>query len=312
MRSEQVRGSKRFLLSPPTEFRSLFPYPHLHASDRQSQLNLSKPVDVNRFPRFRKPAKTKEVILREGQMVRASMSSFSNDRSKDFPHSFHFTPYFLQLFIPAYWWHQVEGLTSVSVAVNVWSPSRAGLVNGRLGEAIPSQLMEKSTDPSKLREQVALLVEYVRRLVASIAKRTASDKVSTGSKKAGFVREVLLERRYRPLYDKLHCSNDLDPGDPDNVSGFNAELCPVQGVEEPLFVEEDLRPWLAAAEKELGAIPDLASPSKSRRKWAMAIRDTLLADFIERLAYHVVGMEHVCIFLRCLAHPASWSQEHSQ
>jgi hypothetical protein len=85
-----VRGRKLVLLASPAEFGSLYPYPVGHPADRQSQVHLHSP-DTARFPRFR-ALKLQYAVLRPGEV----------------------------LYIPAFWWHHVEGTWEDTISLNFW------------------------------------------------------------------------------------------------------------------------------------------------------------------------------------------------
>eukprot|EP00164_Ancoracysta_twista_P003582 GFYU01004787.1.p1 GENE.GFYU01004787.1~~GFYU01004787.1.p1 ORF type:complete len:556 (-),score=72.85 GFYU01004787.1:243-1910(-) len=87
----QVRGTKRVLLFPPTtrNFRALSPFPLFHPCDRQTQIDYDNP-DFERFP-YLKEAHGMEVIVKPGDV----------------------------LYIPPYWWHQVESMDE-TISVTFW------------------------------------------------------------------------------------------------------------------------------------------------------------------------------------------------
>ncbi|KAJ8319116.1 hypothetical protein KUTeg_004207 [Tegillarca granosa] len=49
----QLKGHKRFIMFPPSQFDCLYPYPVYHPCDRQSQVDFDEP-DFERFPNFKK------------------------------------------------------------------------------------------------------------------------------------------------------------------------------------------------------------------------------------------------------------------
>ncbi len=89
----QLYGKKKFVLFSPTNWPGLYPYPFLHPSHAQAQVNASNPENVERFKLVRK-VEYLEVILEPGDL----------------------------LYIPPLWFHEVESL-SVSISVNVWTDS---------------------------------------------------------------------------------------------------------------------------------------------------------------------------------------------
>ncbi|WAQ96454.1 HIF1N-like protein [Mya arenaria] len=88
----QIRGSKRFLLFHPDQFENLYPYPVHHPHDRQSQVDLENP-DYEQFPNVRN-LHGYEGVVGPGDV----------------------------LYIPMYWWHQVESCpdSEENISVNFW------------------------------------------------------------------------------------------------------------------------------------------------------------------------------------------------
>jgi len=86
----QLRGKKKFILFPPSDFRRLYLHPLHHPGYRQCQINLTEP-DFRRFPSLMQ-AGAYEVILDEGEV----------------------------LYLPPMWFHHVEALNA-SISANVWS-----------------------------------------------------------------------------------------------------------------------------------------------------------------------------------------------
>lgn len=88
----QVRGHKRCVLFSPDQFKSLYPFPVHHPHDRQSQVNLEN-LNLKKFPKAAE-LKGMHTILEPGDV----------------------------LYIPVYWWHQIESLPKkgVTVSINFW------------------------------------------------------------------------------------------------------------------------------------------------------------------------------------------------
>ncbi|KAL4239511.1 Hypoxia-inducible factor 1-alpha inhibitor [Mactra antiquata] len=88
----QIYGEKRFLLFHPDQYENLYPYPVYHPHDRQSQVELDSP-DFDRFPNARN-LQGYEGVVKPGDV----------------------------LYIPMYWWHQVESLQNggETISVNFW------------------------------------------------------------------------------------------------------------------------------------------------------------------------------------------------
>jgi hypothetical protein len=62
-----MKGSKRYILQPPSECLSVYHYPSNHPSYRHSKVNWSHP-DLKEFPMFAQ-SRAHEVILREGEIL---------------------------------------------------------------------------------------------------------------------------------------------------------------------------------------------------------------------------------------------------
>ena len=90
----QLYGRKKFVMFRPTNWPGLYPYPFLHPSHAQAQVNLSEVSDVQKFPLLHK-LESHEVILEPGDL----------------------------LYMPPLWWHMVESV-DVSISVNVWTDSK--------------------------------------------------------------------------------------------------------------------------------------------------------------------------------------------
>lgn len=100
----QIRGRKRFLLISPEMWDNIHCHPRLHPSDRQSLAEfLTAETDEGwaamqkKLPRIKNvKGHVIEAILEEGQV----------------------------LYIPPFWFHNVESLDAATVSINVWSSSR--------------------------------------------------------------------------------------------------------------------------------------------------------------------------------------------
>lgn len=88
----QIYGQKRFMLFHPDQFENLYPYPVYHPHDRQSQVDLDC-IDYERFPNARNLSGY-EGLVGPGDV----------------------------LYIPMYWWHEVESLADggETISVNFW------------------------------------------------------------------------------------------------------------------------------------------------------------------------------------------------
>eukprot|EP01091_Cochliopodium_minus_P015451 TRINITY_DN5508_c0_g1_i1.p1 TRINITY_DN5508_c0_g1~~TRINITY_DN5508_c0_g1_i1.p1 ORF type:complete len:358 (-),score=98.19 TRINITY_DN5508_c0_g1_i1:28-1101(-) len=85
----QIEGQKKFTLFSPKNWVNLYPFPNAHSCDRQSQVDIENP-DLQKFPKLVN-AEAWEAYVGPGDT----------------------------LYLPPYWWHQVESLTQ-SVSLTYW------------------------------------------------------------------------------------------------------------------------------------------------------------------------------------------------
>ncbi len=94
----QLYGTKKFTLFRPTNWPGLYPYPFLHPSHAQAQVNLSNPDALRDFPLAAK-TEAVEVVLEPGDL----------------------------LYMPPLWFHHVESM-ELSISVNAWTDSTQTVV----------------------------------------------------------------------------------------------------------------------------------------------------------------------------------------
>ena len=132
----QLYGIKKFTLFRPTNWPGLYPYPFLHPSHAQAQINASSEEEVERFALVRK-VEAVEVVLGPGDL----------------------------LYIPPLWFHEVESL-SVSISVNVWTDSQqTELVERIFSLPLP---LDYTDEVSHGHEHVRWRDARERRLAASV------------------------------------------------------------------------------------------------------------------------------------------------
>ena len=117
----QLFGRKKFTLFRPTNWPGLYPYPFLHPSHAQAQVNATDPKDVRKHPLIGR-VDALEVILEPGDL----------------------------LYMPPLWFHEVESL-GVSISVNVWTDSQQSELMEKLF-SLPLPLDTSRLDPSHRHE----------------------------------------------------------------------------------------------------------------------------------------------------------------
>jgi Cupin-like domain len=130
----QIYGSKQFTLYPPSDWHNVYLFPKFHLRHRNSQIDMSAPDVLERFPRFKN---TEPVVARlsEGDV----------------------------LYLPPMWFHEVEALSN-SISVNVWStPASVHELRKAWDEAVP-------LDPIIMNdyEVMALTAHFIRRLAEEL------------------------------------------------------------------------------------------------------------------------------------------------
>ena len=116
----QLYGTKKFTLFSPENWPGLYPYPFLHPSHAQAQVNLSDVGDTRQFPLAEK-ARALEVVLEPGDL----------------------------LYMPPLWFHLVESMET-SISVNVWTDSQqTKLVEAMFSVPLPTDTVEWSSSHHK-------------------------------------------------------------------------------------------------------------------------------------------------------------------
>lgn len=132
----QLYGHKRFKLYHPSNWPGLYPYPFLHPSHAQAQVNLSHAGSRRKFPAVEK-VEWFEAELGPGDL----------------------------LYIPPLWFHEVEAL-DVSISVNVWTdPPQASVMTDVFSVPIPFEHIKNKN----LRSLCAAYT--IHKLLATLCKK---------------------------------------------------------------------------------------------------------------------------------------------
>ncbi|XP_065826550.1 hypoxia-inducible factor 1-alpha inhibitor-like [Oscarella lobularis] len=138
----QVEGQKHCMLFAPDQFENMYPYPIGHPCDRQSQLVLEEPIDSNVFPNVSK-LRGVHTVVGPGDV----------------------------LYIPMYWWHQIQSLADGEHTTSVTFWYRAGpspkeikwplSVEQKVAVTrnIEKMLHEALKDPNEVRHVLRMIVD---------------------------------------------------------------------------------------------------------------------------------------------------------
>lgn len=184
----QLQGKKRFTLIPPTESMYLYPCLHPHYGHSQVNISLSETLEdqvkvLSQFPAF-EGSKAVTVDVEAGQM----------------------------LFVPPFWFHQVETTGTESVSVNIWSDAEEyQLINRAYGLPIPfEESWDRPTFVFACTYFTNLLVETLAassELYLFSTKRLDGDTNWFGSHTRAFILD-LVDQRYRVLYASSEIEKD--------------------------------------------------------------------------------------------------------
>ena len=222
----QICGRKHVRLFRPQEFARMYPFPLAHPGDRQSQLEIPAvaeggprlpPANAERFPGFSRTVEY-SATLSEGEV----------------------------LYIPAYWWHQIESLTD-NVSMTWWFKCAAADQAEKDSETGRIRLREH--DKAALRRNVErLLGQLVGARVAAADRETpreaARDRESTEKEHTDRGRERQREaERAHAFFHALEMADVISPEDFRPEAGTETEREAEGGRERRLGVPEE---WSAA------------------------------------------------------------------
>ena len=191
----QFFGTKKFTLFRPTNWPGLYPYPFLHPSHAQAQVNLSERMEVERFPLVHS-VEAVEIVLHPGDL----------------------------LYIPPLWFHHVESM-SVSISVNVWTDSKQTELVERMF-SVPPPLVDETLQWRTGKAKTMATAILIYRLLEGVCKHQACADVHTDkfvesnlddsnniveilSNKVLYFIHRLWSARYRTLMDKNQLPSQL-------------------------------------------------------------------------------------------------------
>lgn len=265
----QLYGRKKFTLFSPTHWPGLHPYPFLHPSHAQCQVNLSNAVnDVIRFPSL-KEVTPLEVILEPGDL----------------------------LYLPPLWFHHVESM-EVSISVNVWTDTKQTTTVEQLF-ALPLATSDVQF-PSPRHKAIAASILIHRFIVSTCTLRpcvSPSQDLSSPSTLSEEVRKMdtaayFVHRLWKGRYSHLMEEGKL----PSTFENGPAILCEAGGRGDVLKVLTETLELLNGNQvKEHGdLVAELLRelPEDTWEIWA--------GNYVEYVAMSTVDVHHVGLFIKHL------------
>lgn len=175
----QLYGRKKFTLLRPTQWPGLYPYPFLHPSHAQAQVNLSRLEDAKEFP-LSSQLEVYEVTLEPGDL----------------------------LYMPPLWFHYVQSL-SVSISVNVWTDSKqSGVMEEVFGLTLPLNQVKWHGEHLKAIAGSMLLSGAVDR-VCRMRNCPLVDKYNTNETRFKSGSQYFMFRLWNGRYSKLMERNEV-------------------------------------------------------------------------------------------------------
>jgi oxalate decarboxylase/phosphoglucose isomerase-like protein (cupin superfamily) len=174
------------------------------------------------------------------------------------------------LYLPPYWFHRVESL-DLSISVNVWSESIETVMTPMVHLAgLPKCIDQVPTSQARNVERITRAVAYLRLLIREV----------TGKSDKNFIHDVIIENRYQAIFDTLKCHDE-----------FDHEKCPMEGI----IHNEELEEIKLHVQK-------MGFEFDKLRKAQEGVLDIILGDYVEKVSAHVVGVDNLCYFVRCMLH----------
>ena len=262
----QLYGRKRFTLFSPSSYAGLYPYPFLHPSHAQAQVNLSNYEDVKLFPLV-KTLESFEALLYPGDL----------------------------LYIPPLWFHHVEAI-DVSISVNVWTDTRQSQVMEEVFNIqLPINEVKWNGEHLKAIGSSVILFRMVNAVCSKMKCSSSTDdpgisaEVSLinrlwSSRFQMLMKKEVLSNSFKPLRNahrrSLLCENDHLP----NLF--------YQGIQQKLD-RTSLSSFTSRITKLVSQLP--------RDTW-----ETWFGNYIEYVAYNAVALKDIGLFLKhfnsCIGH----------
>ena len=258
----QLYGTKRFTMFKPTNWPGLYPYPFLHPSHAQAQVNLS---DASDFPLVGK-VEAVEVVLEPGDM----------------------------LYMPPLWFHYVESL-DVSISVNVWTDSKqTEIMENVFSLPLPIDAIKWTNTKTRTIAASVLIYSMLQSVCqwkycvsAASDKFLDQDNDKISDKSLYFIHR-LWSTRYRTLMERGgHLPSTYSNGDILCESGGNGEQLLAEEAVSALE-EVDFREYAEGIGHMARSLPE--------ETWELWI-----GNYVEYIVANVVNVKYVGVFLKQFA-----------
>lgn len=255
----QLYGTKRFVLFSPTSYTGLYPYPFLHPSHAQAQVNLSDPSHVELYPSV-KDLVSYVAVLHPGDL----------------------------LYVPPLWFHHVEAI-DVSMSVNVWTDTQQTVIMDQVfNTPLPILEIRWNGDHLKAIGSSVILYRLVRR-VCEVMKCTSQSTMPPDE----YLMFKLWDSRYRVLmYNSSVLYSKFGDGIEGKARHRKSLLCENDRL--PDLFYEGLKQRIDGypVNDYLSTVAGLIS-QLPHNTW-----ETWFSNYVEYIAYNAVPLRYVGVFLR--------------
>ena len=258
----QLYGTKKFTLLRPTQWPGLYPYPFLHPSHAQAQVNLSRLEDAKEFP-LSSQLEVYEVTLEPGDL----------------------------LYMPPLWFHYVQSL-SISISVNVWTDSEQSiLMEEAFGLPLPINQVKWHGEHLKAIAGSMLIVSVVDR-VCKARKFPLTDKYNRNETEFKNGGQYFVFKLWQGRYSKLMKRNEIHSSFSSKNGRRNSLLCENSVLPSLFFQGISQKLYEAPVEEYLNKITQLMM-KLPRDTWEL-----WFGNYVEFVVAQSVDLLDVGLFLK--------------
>ncbi len=256
----QLYGRKKFTLFSPMSHQGLYPYPFLHPSHAQTQVNLSNYEDVELFPLV-KDLVSFETTLSPGDL----------------------------LYIPPMWYHYVQAI-DISMSVNIWTDTEQSLIVEQVFETtLPINEVKWNGEHLKAIGSSVILYQLLK-TVCNVKDCLQGSVRSEDNKQDHW---YLMNRLWNTRYHRIMESNILySVYVPEGNRNRKSLLC------ENDFLPDLFYKGIAQKIRETSLEHFVAMVTKLISQLPKDTFETWFDNYIEYIVYHAVPMKYIGVFLK--------------